>query len=565
MFVNIYDTVITVFVLLNSLHAYTKLSVISLDNSVNTTKNFSNSSIVNNISDTAMYLRPYAKFMVDANLPGENNTINKAYTRGHARYMADTTNHLGPYNRFVYTTEKILSSAENNNYHNIQITTSKDTLISTYPFITTLRPFRQNFKPVKPQMAKYFVKQLRTIPNELSEEEYNSDVLSDFIPVTPLLSNGIHRSTIPYQYNSHLSYPPKISTIFATSSSALGGYGTSSGTGIATGIATGMGTGTGASTHPSFGYTKAEFSELPTYNDRKTFHLSHEDTFDESYGHLFGHGHGQGHGFGHGHGHGQGHEHGHNHGHGHGHKHGHGDHKKSSLDLKKIGIIALVKIGLAKLKAFGILKLIFLMLFKFKLFLALIFVKWLLILKTIKLLKSLLIPLFLLSLLFLLPLLLLPLLLLLPTLLPLALLIPIPTPGRDQYSRVPALFHQKPQRTDLAMSILSKFLDSQECIEKIACQLATKKESKLFYPIINWYWKRISNSTKNQKVGSYIKAYTETVKEYQGNYTNSHSEKWCQEKYPCDNFEITLSSAEIQDRKVDNKIYSNTSNSTGKP
>lgn len=55
------------------------------------------------------------------------------------------------------------------------------------------------------------------------------------------------------------------------------------------------------------------------------------------------------------------------------------------------------------------------------------------------------------------------------------------------------------------------------------------------------------------------------MKEYQGNYTNSHSEKWCQEKYPCDNFEITLSSAEIQDRKVDNKIYSNTSNSTGKP
>lgn len=66
--------------------------------------------------------------------------------------------------------------------------------------------------------------------------------------------------------------------------------------------------------------------------------------------------------------------------------------KKEKFDWHTIGLLTLVKAGLIKLKLFGILKILFLLLFKLKLFLIAIFVKFLLLLKSSKLFKTLFLP-----------------------------------------------------------------------------------------------------------------------------------------------------------------------------
>lgn len=171
--------------------------------------------------------------------------------------------------------------------------------------------------------------------------------------------------------------------------------------------------------------------------------------------------------------------------------HHHEDDHSSKMDLKHIGIIALVKIGLTKLKIFGILKLLFIILLKFKLLLVILFVKFVLFLKAIKKLKALLIPFLLLLGLLLLPLLLLPLLLplfLLRYLLPLLLLLPIPQPARIRGTKTDNRFleYLKSQRSDPIMDIMAQLMEAETCVERIACQLATRKESRLLYPIIKW-------------------------------------------------------------------------------
>lgn len=177
------------------------------------------------------------------------------------------------------------------------------------------------------------------------------------------------------------------------------------------------------------------------------------------------------------------------------HHHHDDDGHSSKLDLKHIGIVALVKIGLAKLKLFGILKLLFIILLKFKLLLLILFVKFVLFLKAIKKLKALLIPFFLLLGLLLLPLLLLPLLLLVPVLLsllrfllPLLLLLPIPTPVRIRGNKPDnrLLEYLKTQRADPIMDVMAQLLEAETCVERIACQLATRKDARLLYPIVKW-------------------------------------------------------------------------------
>lgn len=168
----------------------------------------------------------------------------------------------------------------------------------------------------------------------------------------------------------------------------------------------------------------------------------------------------------------------------------HHQHHEPKLDLRKIGIIALVKIGLAKLKAFGALKLLFLMLLKFKLFLLTIFIKFVFFLKALKLLKSLLIPFLLLSLL---PLLALPLMAL-PALVPLLMMLPIFTvnvvpPAGGGRIRLPNALKMSAQH-ELATSkvavAVDQVSDSQYCIERIACQVATKRDAKLLFPVVSW-------------------------------------------------------------------------------
>ncbi|VVC46194.1 Hypothetical protein CINCED_3A004241 [Cinara cedri] len=69
-------------------------------------------------------------------------------------------------------------------------------------------------------------------------------------------------------------------------------------------------------------------------------------------------------------------------------------HKEFKIDWQRIGILALIKLGLTKLQAVGFLKMVFLLLFKFKLYLVAIFFKFVLFLKLIKSFNIMLIPFF---------------------------------------------------------------------------------------------------------------------------------------------------------------------------
>lgn len=73
--------------------------------------------------------------------------------------------------------------------------------------------------------------------------------------------------------------------------------------------------------------------------------------------------------------------------------------KTNEIDWDIVRILALIKVGLIKLKAFGYLKYVFVILFKFKLLLAALFYKAVLILKLTKFLKTKILSVFVLSLL----------------------------------------------------------------------------------------------------------------------------------------------------------------------
>lgn len=73
--------------------------------------------------------------------------------------------------------------------------------------------------------------------------------------------------------------------------------------------------------------------------------------------------------------------------------------KENKIDWHTIGILALIKLGLIKLQAIGFLQILFLIVFKLKLYMIAVFLKFLLIMKLMKLSKILVLPLLLLQLL----------------------------------------------------------------------------------------------------------------------------------------------------------------------
>lgn len=192
------------------------------------------------------------------------------------------------------------------------------------------------------------------------------------------------------------------------------------------------------------------------------------------------------------------------------------------IDWHKIGILALVKIGLAKLKAFGFLKILFLLVFKLKMFLIAMFFKFLLIAKLMKLFKLIMIPIVLLTLL--------PLVLSLFSA-PMAitgilsiprriiefLTEPIYTPAAASASKLytdstglpstavakngglpPSLnkpedppVHDKRRLEmlelfDPALAVFKKVLDSEKCVERIACRMAVVEKAGILPVWINW-------------------------------------------------------------------------------
>lgn len=70
-------------------------------------------------------------------------------------------------------------------------------------------------------------------------------------------------------------------------------------------------------------------------------------------------------------------------------------HKTNTIDWHKIGMLALIKLGIVKLKTIGFFNTLLLLVFKFKLYMIAVFFKFLLIMKLLKFFKILLVPLFL--------------------------------------------------------------------------------------------------------------------------------------------------------------------------
>ncbi|XP_049854177.1 uncharacterized protein LOC126335208 isoform X1 [Schistocerca gregaria] len=205
----------------------------------------------------------------------------------------------------------------------------------------------------------------------------------------------------------------------------------------------------------------------------------------------------------------------------------------------KFGILALLKLILAKLKAFGLFKLLLLFIIKpillFKLALKFLFIT--------KAFNALTLPLLLLPLLLLLlPLLLLPLLLplapllLLPLLLPLLLLflpVPVLTPGagaggagRRRRRRRAAAVAPGSASPNLLM-LTRQVLEADQCLERIACQLAARRSS-LYNRFVIWILERfqrwVAPESTKPRLTSYLGAYR------QGAEVPSQ----CRPRYECD-------------------------------
>jgi hypothetical protein len=185
-------------------------------------------------------------------------------------------------------------------------------------------------------------------------------------------------------------------------------------------------------------------------------------------------------------------------------------------EYSKLGILAVVKIVLAKLKALGLVKVILILLAKIPLIFLKIALKFFFLFKAVKLFKlltfSALFPLILIPLipLLLLPLLFLPLApflfipMLLPLLLPLLLLLPVPVLAgplqnaratdkktassrrrRDADPATGRVWRQLDASHDF-LSLTQRVLESQQCLERLACKMAAKHDSTTYTNVILW-------------------------------------------------------------------------------
>lgn len=194
------------------------------------------------------------------------------------------------------------------------------------------------------------------------------------------------------------------------------------------------------------------------------------------------------------------------------------------IDWQKVGVLAFFKIGLAKLKAFGFLKILFLLVFKLKMFLIAMFFKFLLILKLMKFFKLLMVPLILLSLTPILSTVASPMLigglLSIPSRIIEFLTGPVYVPAssaatkfsnpdptilpsttsvaKSAGSSTPTLFKfddwkmldrrrlDMLELMDPSMNLFRKMLDTEKCVERIACRMVVVEKAGIVPTWINW-------------------------------------------------------------------------------
>ncbi|XP_060854212.1 uncharacterized protein LOC132932042 [Rhopalosiphum padi] len=252
------------------------------------------------------------------------------------------------------------------------------------------------------------------------------------------------------------------------------------------------------------------------------------------------------------------------------------------IDWHKVGIMALVKIGLAKLKAFGFLKILFLLVFKLKMFLIAMFFKFLLIAKLMKLFKLIMIPLILMTVL--------PLILSLfsaPMLVGGLLTIParildfltgpifapaaataatkvlteptsLPglaigkiggsTPSYNKPDDVTISNNRRLEMFDPALTVFRKVLDSEKCVERIACRMAVVEKAGILPVWINWMLYRVSKMIPNEKLESYLRAYSEVNNVIYNKSDNpANWTTWCSERFDCNITNTTNTATNVID------------------
>ncbi|XP_069690353.1 uncharacterized protein [Periplaneta americana] len=227
-------------------------------------------------------------------------------------------------------------------------------------------------------------------------------------------------------------------------------------------------------------------------------------------------------------------------------------HHEKHDEYSKLGLLALAKIVLAKIKALGLFKIILLLLAKIPLIFLKIALKFFFLFKAVKLFKlltfSALFPLILVPLipLLFLPLLLLPLapLLLIPLALPLLLLallflpIPVMTPMGNANRAADKKTTSRRRRdagevwreldaSDDFLMLTRTVLESQQCLERLACKMAARQDSGTYNSFILWLLEKVrafAPSRLQDRLTSYIDAYR----------TGSKRSKMCVQKYTCD-------------------------------
>lgn len=175
----------------------------------------------------------------------------------------------------------------------------------------------------------------------------------------------------------------------------------------------------------------------------------------------------------------------------------------SRFDISSIGIIAILKLILIKILSIGFFKILFLFFLKFPLIIFTLGFKFLIILKLIKLVKLLTIPIvipiiiiiilpilivaFFLVVPLLLPLILAPVipLILIPILLPLILSLPVPVLAPAGRRRREDSVQSRSVQDDV-LFLVRRVLESEQCIERVACQLAANKQSRGYASYVAW-------------------------------------------------------------------------------
>ncbi|XP_060834129.1 uncharacterized protein LOC132917415 [Rhopalosiphum padi] len=224
---------------------------------------------------------------------------------------------------------------------------------------------------------------------------------------------------------------------------------------------------------------------------------------------------------------------------------------KMSIDVTKIGLLALVKIALAKLKALGFIKAMLLMLFKLKLLILVLAIKALMLMKIVKM--TLFLPALLSIFTF-------PMILSRLTNMHSLLSQPVLVPnnfgmnqggtpggnapgngggsddgGDDDGKRRSRLDQLEIMGT--GMTSFRQIMRTEKCVERVSCRMAGAERPSWILIWLNWAASPISNYIPSKKIRSFVSTFTEVTNFRLDNlYTRllpSNWTEWCNEHYAC--------------------------------